>query len=249
MDIFIIASNLLVNLWLLELLQRERVWKQLPWFVAYIGWEVASGCLNLAVWLFGHRFYGVLYWSLEAIEVVLIVAAVRESFLRLFQGFTHQSGFRWSVWSVIGGVVIYSAWKAAYAPPVRGTGLAAFVVGAEFLFRWAIFGIALLTAILGFLLGEPPESREDAVVTGFGVASAGFLVYVISVSLFGTKYIFLTRFAPTVGYFLAAFWWIWVFSHPIQQFGFKELGMGPDEIREALRRSRELGERIIGKRT
>jgi hypothetical protein len=40
------------------------------------------------------------------------------------------------------------------------------------------------------------------------------------------------------------FWWIYVFSRPVKQFGFEELGMGPDEIRKALRRYRGSGERL-----
>jgi hypothetical protein len=87
-------------------------------------------------------------------------------------------------------------------------------------------------------------TREDAVVTGFGIASGAFLLYLGSFSLFGTKYIFLTKHIPSVGYFVAVFWWIYVFSRPLRQFGFEELGMGPDEIRKALRRYRASGEQL-----
>ena len=244
MDTIVLVVNLLVNFWLLIIIQRQCVRKQLPWFALYIVWECVAACIQLVLWLASARWYNKLYWWIEVIELALIVAAVRESFLRLFQGFTRKTGFRWSVWAVIGGVVVYSAWKAVYAPPALGNKLGVFEVGAEFLFRWAVIGIALLTTILGFLLKESPDTREEAVVAGFGTASAGFLAYVISFSIFGTKYIFLTKYAPTVGYFLAAFWWIWVFSRPEEQFGFEELGMGPEDIARVLRRYREFGDRL-----
>jgi len=70
----------------------------------------------------------------------------------------------------------------------------------------------------------------------------------ISFSLFGKKYLFFTQYAPSVGYFLAIFWWIWVFSRPVAEFGFKELGMGPEDIAKELRRYRELTERMMRKK-
>lgn len=223
-----IVINLLVNVWLLVIVHRKCVRKQLPWFASYIAWEVVSGCFELAFWLNNRPLFAGLYWSFEAVEVGLIVAAVRESFLRIFQGFTSIRGFRWAVSAVIGVVVLYSAWKAVQAPPLPSSRLAAFVAGAEFLFRWGIAGIALLTVILNFRLHEPVDTRENAVVTGFGTASLAFVLYVGSFSIFPIKYIFLFRYLPSVGYFLAAFWWIWVFSRPVKNLGLKDLAIGSD---------------------
>jgi hypothetical protein len=183
------------------------------------------------------------YWWTEAVEIVLTVAVVRESFLRIFQGFTQKAGFRAAVWTVIGAVVVYSAWKAVHAPPLESSRLDAFVFGAEFLFRWGIVGIALLTTGLGLLTKEG-ITREDAVTVGFGAISIAFVFYVSSFSLFGNKYILLTKYIPSVGYFIAGFWWIYVFSRPVRQFGFEELGMGPEDIRKVLRRYRDSGERL-----
>jgi hypothetical protein len=244
MQTVVLVINLLLNFWLLTIVHRQHVRRQLPWFALYVAWQVLLGIAALVGWLIGHELYRALYWWTEGIGIVLIVATVRESFLNLFQGFTSKQGFRWSVWTVIACVVLYSAWKALYAPPLHNNRLDAFIFGAEFLFRWAIFGIAFLAIILSFLLTESPERRELAVVTGFGISSAGFLVYVIGFSLFGVQYAFLTKFAPSVGYFLAAGWWIWVFSQPIQEFGLEELGMTPEDVRKEMDRYRDFGERL-----
>src|SRR5215471_12829590 len=244
----VIIVNLVVDLWLLIIMRRQSVRKQLPWFVSYIAWGFLSAFVALAGWLVSAKRYNTLYWCLEVVQLVLFVGAMRESFLRIFHGFTRIAGFRWSVWGVIAGVVVYSAWKAIYAPPIQGTKLDAFVFGAEFLFRWGIFGIAALTTILSALLREPMNTREDAVVTGFGIASVAVLAGIVNFSLFGTKYLFFTRYAPSVGYFVAAFWWIWVFSRPIEEFGFKELGMGPEDIAKELRRYREHADETMRKK-
>lgn len=248
MALVLIIAGLLVNAWLLIIVHRQSVRKQLPWFVLYVVWGVLLVAVQLATWIINPHLYFAVYWWTEAIEVVLIVAAVRESFLRIFQGFTSKTGFRWSVWGVIIAVVIYSAWKAIYLPPIHSNRLQSFVYGAEFAFRWGIFGIAALTSVLSLFLHEPMDTREDAVVTGFALASVGVLGGVVSFSLFGTKYLFLTKYASSVGYFVAAFWWIWVFSRPVTEFGFKELGMGPEDIAKELRRYRELSERMVRKK-
>lgn len=247
MAIAVLIAGFVVNAWLLIIVCRQKVREQLPWFALYVVWELLLVCVQLVSWVVIPRLYITLYWWMEIIEVVLIVGAVRESLLRIFQGFTSKPGFRWAVWSVIGAVVVYSAWKAVYFPPIQGGRLAAFVIGAEFMFRWGIFGIAFLTTVLSALLKEPMNTREDAVVSGFGIASICIVATTAIVSFFGKRYLFISSYLPSVGYFVAAFWWIWVFSRPVQEFGFKELGMGPEGIARELRTYSEAGERRMRK--
>lgn len=248
MEMVLLIAGLLVNGWLLNIVYRQQVRSQLPWFALYVTWEFLLVCIQLTAWAISSSFYITVYWWTEAIDVVLTVAAVRESFLRIFEGFTRLRWFRWSVSGVIISVVLYSAWKAVYAPPLQATRLGSFVIGAEFAFRWGIAGIGLLTMVLMYLLEEPLRSREGSAVVGFGIASVAFLALVLVRSLFGKKYIFLSKYFPTVGYFVAAFLWIRAFSRPIAEFGFKELGMGPEDIAKELRRYREQAERIMRKK-
>lgn len=247
METVVFAVNLAINLWLLIILQRQRVRMRLPWFVYYVAWVVITGLLQLVLALKGHRLLVLLYWWMEAVEIFLIVAAVRESFFRIFRGFTKMRWFRWTVSGLITAVLGYSAWKALYHPPVQISRLATFVLVAESVFRWGILGIALLTTVLSAAVSEPMDTREDAVVTGFGVASFGFLIYVVSRWFFGLKYISLTKYASSVGYFGAAFWWIWVFSRPVEGVGFEELGIGPEEMLRTIRQYRQSIKRIRGK--
>lgn len=243
MDIALVIAGIAVSAWLLMILYRRDVRNQLRWFACYVSWEVLQASIQLVLLGTNFRLYVKAYWWMEALEIALTVAAVRESFLRIFRGFTRKSGFRWSVWCVIAAVAAYSAWKAIYAPPLQVNRLSTFVFGAEFLFRWSFLGIAVLTAVLSFLLAEP-LTREDAVVTGFGASGTAFLLYLWSFSLFGTRYLFFTKYIPSMGYFVAVFWWIYVFSRPLRQFGFEELGIGPEEMRRVLRGYRKFDERL-----
>jgi hypothetical protein len=243
----LLIAGLLVDVWLLIVIHRQGVRKQLPWFALYVAWGVVLVSVQLAAWAINPRLYVAVYWWMEAIAVVLIVGAVRESFLRIFMGFTKMPWFRWAVSGVIAAVVAYSAWKAIYVPPVQGTRLTSFVIGAEFMFRWGIAAIGALTMLLSWLLNEPTNTREDGVVNGFALASGAFVVATVIVSISGTKYLFFIKYLPSVGYFLAVFLWIWVFSRPVEGFGFKELGMGPEDMLKEIRRYREAAQRIRGK--
>jgi hypothetical protein len=243
----LLITGLAIDVWLLTIVHRQHVRRHLPWFVLYIAWQVLLVLIQLTTWLINPRSYVTIYWWTEAIGVVVIVGAVRESFLRIFRGFTGMQWFRWTVSGVIAAVVAYSAWKAVYAPPVQGNRLTALVIGSEFLFRWGIAIIALLTTILSYLLNEPMDTWEDAVITGFGLASAAFVISVILVSFFGMRYLFLSKYIPSVGYFVAVFMWIRVFSRPVQGFGFKELGIGPEEMLRIMRDYREAVKAIRGK--
>lgn len=208
----------------------------MPWFVCYIAWEVLAGFATLPAWFYRRQFYNTLSWWMEPVEIALIVAAVRESCLRVFKGF---SGFRASVWGVIGAVIIYSTWEAFHAPPIHANRFGAFEVQAEFLFRWAILGIWILIVVLSGILGVPTNTREDAVITGFGIICGSFLLYIGIYWIFGSKHTFFAQYVPSVGYFVAAGWWIWVFSRPVEEYGFKELGMGPGDIAGHFRRYRQ----------
>src|SRR5947199_4934111 len=175
MDSLLLILSLLISSWLLIVLHRQSVRKQLPWFVFYVAWEVLSGCAYLVASAISHHFYDALYWWLDAVEITLIVAAVRESFLRIFWGFTKMRWFRWTVTGVILAVILYSAYKEFYYPPVHGNRLSNLILGAEFLFRWGIAGIGILTVILTWVVSEESNTREDAVVTGFSLISSAFV--------------------------------------------------------------------------
>lgn len=248
MEIALLVGGLIVYGLLLAILHRHGARKQLPWFVVYVGWGVLLQTTQIVARAISLRLYIAVYWWMEAVAVVLIVGAVRESFLRIFRGFTKMAWFRWSLWSVIGSVVAYSVWKALHAPPLQSNRLTVLVFDAEFFFRWGIAGIALLTTVLTFVHEGSLNTREDAVITGFGVASLTFVIYVSIFSIFGQKYTFIVKYLPSVGYFLAVGWWIWVFSRPEEQFGFEELGMGPDDMRKEVRRYREHLEEVMKKK-
>ena len=228
------VANFIINLWLLRILQRQGVKKQLPWFVSYIVWQLLLTVIGLGIWISWRAVYTAVVWWMEAVTVALLVAMVRESLLRIFKGL--ESLLRWAVLAAVVGVLVYSAWKGAYAPSVQGSRLAAFEVGSEFVFRWGIAIVSMVATALMWTMKEPSGTREDAVITGAAIASLGFVAWAVIRWLFGSRFNFFAQYLPAVGYFIAAFYWIGIFRRPVQEFGFKQLGMEPEEV------SREIGQ-------
>jgi hypothetical protein len=245
MDIALFIANLLVDTLLLAILLRQGVRKQLKWFVFYVAWEFLGACVGLATWSASKTLYVTVFWWMEGPRIALMVMAVRESLLRIFEEF--RSLLWWFVFAAILAVVLYSAFKAVYAPPVQSNWLLSFVIGAEFTFRWGIAAVTILSVPLMWFIEEPRSGREYSVVVGCGLASLAFLAHVLSRSFFGTRFTFFTQYLPDVGYFVTVLWWIKVFLRPLEEFGFKELGMEPEDIAKELRRYREAADRIEGK--
>ncbi len=240
--------HLAVNCWLLGIVLRRGIWRQLPWFTCYIASEMVGALVGLGLWVVDRHLYITVYWWLDVAQVILIVGTVRESFLRTFVGFTSLRWFPWLVWSVIGLIVVYSAWKAIYAPPIQNNRIVALIVDGEFAFRWAIVAVGLLSAGLERLFALPRDTREVAVIEGCAVASMGLLAWVISRSLFGTKYALITQYFGELAYLLACSIWIKYMLRPEATVGFNELGISPEHVALELRRYRTAAERLLKRR-
>lgn len=238
-------ADLVANLWLLLVLWRRKIWKELPWFTIYIAAELTATSVGLALWLIDRRLYVTVFWWTEAVRIALVVGAMRESFLRTFLGFSSLRWFPWLVRSVIAFVVAYSAWKAVYAPPVQNRLIISLIIAGEFTFRWGIAAVGLLSRILARAFELPNDTSEIAVIDGCSVASVAFLANVVSRSLFGTKYALIAQFIPDVGYLIAVAIWIKYMLRPERELGFTEAGITPEVMALELRRYRSATERIL----
>jgi hypothetical protein len=237
--------HLAVNCWLLVILWRRDLWRMLPWFYFYIASEFVTTSVALTLWCINPRLYVTVYWWMEPVVIGLMVGAVRESFLGTFVGFSSLRWFPWVVTSVIAGVLVYSTWKAIYAPPVQSNRAISFIIAGEFTFRWGIVAIALLSLLMVRMLELPNDSREVVVMGGCAIASAAFLVTVLSRSFFGEKYTWIMQYIPELGYLMAITIWIKYMLRPELEFGFKELGITPEQMAAELRRYQETAERLL----
>jgi hypothetical protein len=240
--------HLAVNGWLLIILLRRAIWRQLPWFTCYIASEMLGAVVGLTLWSFHRRLYVTVFWWMATAQIILIVGAVRESFVRTFVGFASLRWFPWLVRGVIAGVLAYSGWKAIYAPAVPTNRVVSLLVDGEFAFRWTIIAVGLLSVALERLFTLARDTREAAVIDGSALASFGVLAWAVSRSLFGRRYSLVAEYFGELGYLFAVAIWIKYMSRPEMPMGFKELGISAEQVAFELRRYRESAERLLKRR-
>jgi hypothetical protein len=183
---------------------------RLPWFFYYILAESVTALAEIAALLFWRPAYSFILWSSESVLIVLILFAVRESFLRTLGPLRQLPWFRWlvlrGVWI---GVLVYAILVGIYLPPVNATSTGAEYLGIELASRWIIFiyGFIFLFQAKKYDLQDLCPT-ETAVIFGFILSSSGFLLSVASRSVFGTKFLFITKYAVSAGYLLATSSWI-----------------------------------------
>lgn len=242
------SIHLAANGWLLLILFRKSIIRNLPWFGAYIASEVVGACVGLVLWSLQSHLYKTVFWGMAAAQIILIVGAVRESFLRLFVGFRSRSWFPWLVRGVIALILLYSIWKAIYLPTVRTNRLESLIADGEFAFRWTILAVGLLAVILERIFMVSRNTREAAVLDGCTVVSLGAIAWVVSRSLLGRRYIFITQYLQEIGYLLGAIIWIKSMSRPESSTGFAELSITPEMAEAELSRYREAAKRFLNRR-
>jgi hypothetical protein len=240
------CAHVIVNAWLLLIMWRQGAARRLPWFACYIASELLGACVGSSLWFFDRKLYVIVFWWLAAAQIGLVVGAVRESFVRTFVGFSSLRWFPWLLWSVIGGVLAYSVWKAIFAPPVHNNRIISLIVAGEFTFRWGIIAVGLLSLALATLFRLPKGTWEMAVIDGCTITSIAFLVLIGSRSLFGTRFSAVMQYVPEVGYLLAACIWIKFMSASPSEPGFKDLGLTPEQMEGELKRYRKAAERLFG---
>jgi hypothetical protein len=240
--------HLAVSGWLLVVMLRRGIWRSLPWFTSYIASEVLGACAGLALWSVNRHLYLTVYWSLDAVQLILIVGAVRESFVRTFVGFSSLRWFPRLVAGVIATVLVYAAWKAIYAPPVQNNRLVALIIGGEFTFRWGIVAVGLLSAGLERLFSLARDTHEVAVIDGCAVVSVGILAWAVIRSLFGTRYSLITQYFGELAYLLASWIWLKYMLRQKAETGFEQLGMAPEQVALELSRYRKAAVRLLNKR-
>jgi hypothetical protein len=238
------SVHLAISTWLLIIIFRHRLWQHLPWFTIYIGSELCGACVGLTLWSIHRRLYVTVYWWMTAAQIILVVGAVRESFIRTFVGFRLLRWFPWLVRGVIAAVIAYSAWKAIYVPAVPTSRLISLLVDGEFAFRWAIVAVAMLAVALERVFTITRDNHEAVILDGCAIASFGVLAWAVVRTLFGMKYSFIAQYFGEVGYLLAAALWIKYLARPDSSTGLQEAGLTPEQVAAELKRYRQAVERL-----
>lgn len=192
---------------ILSLLLRRRLCTRFRWFSVYILYALIECCLRLAVSGSSLAYFRV-YWSTEIIDVVLTVAAVRESFLHIFWPETRQRWFKLIFISCLGIAVLYALWNAWAHPPQQADPAVTLILDSEFAIGTLISIFGLLYFGLIKLFGVLEHQRESGIILGFTINASIATFSWITRSTFGTRFQVLSEWIPALAYIVAEVTWI-----------------------------------------
>ena len=224
-----------LQLWLLIILFRRRVYKQFPWFCIYTAVSIVTGVGEFAVrnspWTY---FY--LFWIAEAIEAILGFFAIQESFRRVFRNFYVLRWFRFLLPGVGVVMLILAIVEGYFNPPVAARSWLATIFVGEIAVRCLQVGIFALFVALVRLYLLPWQNYAFGISVGFSIAAFGTFMTLMLRSAFGSKPL-IFQYAPAVAYLVAVLIWLASFFKPEPPNPYQGMvsPLTPEQLLELLR--------------
>jgi hypothetical protein len=202
---------LLLQSALLWLLLRRRIHNQLPWFVAYTGFSLAATLGRLAVFKLPGPYYA-MYWTTEALYVVLALLALCEVFHLMFRHYLRIWWFRPAVATAVLLTITLAVLRSMVPPSARDHPTTAIVLALTFATRLVQGMFFLILWLFVRLTGIRWRQNALGICAGFGLYATYVLVTTQLRSEFGTKLNFLVVSGFPVAYIATLLFWLWFFS-------------------------------------
>lgn len=225
-----------LQLWLLIILLRRRVYKQFPWFSAYTAVSIVTG---LAEFIFRNSpwTYFYLYWGAQAVDAILGFFAIQESFRRVFRNFYVLRWFRFLLPGVGVVMLILAIVEGYFNPPIEAPPWLATIFVGEIAVRCLQVGIFALFVLLVRLYLLPWQNYTFGISVGFSITGFGIFTTVMLRSALGRKPVLVLQYLPAVAYLIAVVIWLASFykPEPPNPYAGKVSPFTPEELLELLR--------------
>jgi hypothetical protein len=213
-DIFsgLIAPAL--EIWLLSIFFRRRLYREFPFFFTYIVSSILIAISRLSV-AHNYQVYFNIFWATAVIYGILALLALYEVFHWVFlEYYSYWRWFRLVFPGVVTLVLLLSLWYAFKHPPVQASPVISMVLVFGLAVNFIQIGLFLLFFGLVKLFDLSWWTYSFSIVLGFAVAATGSAGAYLLRSDFGTKFNTLVTYAPPVSYIVAVLLWLIVFRRP-----------------------------------
>lgn len=204
----VVGTGLETFLCLLLLLRRT--YREFPIF---FGYTALSVIVTAALWGASRNtlYFSAIYWTSEALSVVLAFLALNEALRSVFRNFLGMRWFRW-LFPGIGIVMVGAAVLRIILLPRPAFSLfTTTILGLETAVGFLQFGIFSLFIVLVRVFHLRWGQHAAGIVFGYGVSAAGSLVAFLLRSEFGTKFDPVVTFAPPIAYIIGVAIWLATF--------------------------------------
>lgn len=190
------------------LMWSKQLHRRFPLFFIYTVYSIITTATRNVLFIANSRSFAVVFWSTEAVYVLLGLAAIYESFRKLFRPLYGVWWFRILVYLVVIIPLALSVRAILKNPPTEANGVGAAILLVEIGARYVQGGLFALSFITIRFFRLPASRYASGIVDGFGIAAIGILAGSILRSVFGTNFNTFFRFAPVVAYIIALLVWL-----------------------------------------
>ena len=228
--------------WLAVILWQRGLHRVFRFFFSYTVFAVAALVLRFVVQASYHAYF-ISYWITEAGYAILGLLAILELFPHVFKAYSLARGFRLVVWAAVLLMIVLSALKAIFKPPIQAGLVIAVIYSLEIGVQYVEIGVFAILVVLATFYSIRLRRYAFGIAFGFGLLAAASLAAALLRSDFGTRFKFLFTYMPGVVYIIAVLIWLLTFLRPEPPDPMDELKspLRPDEVIERVRRlSKEL---------
>ncbi|HET9281366.1 MAG TPA: hypothetical protein VFR24_05335 [Candidatus Angelobacter sp.] len=158
-----------------------------------------------------YRSYFYVYWTTEAILLLLGLAALHEVFYWVYEGFYRLLWFQFVYYGAVALVLLVTIRNAIVNPPIQAHPVIGLILDVGTVVNFIQLAIVAVFSALLKPLFVPFRRYPFGIVAGFGISAVGTLVGYLALSIFGTKVQSFTQNASAVAYILALGLWIMAF--------------------------------------
>ncbi|SRR5579884_622017 len=182
-------------------------------FTLYIALSLPA-TLSRLLTINDYHLYFIVYWSTNALLLLLGLAAVHEIFRKIYSGFYEFRWFRLAYYGAIIFILFVAAKNAIVNPPVQSHPVIAVIVTVGITINLLQAGIAALFGVLTKPFGISHRRYAFGIMAGFAVSSLVPFAGYFARSVFGTKLDPVTQNVPAVAYILGLLIWLAAFIKP-----------------------------------
>jgi hypothetical protein len=226
----------------------RRYYRAFPIFFAFVTLSVIAAFVLLSV-SNNAGYFSIIYWTNDALGVVLAFFALNEALRSVFRNFLGMRWFRW-LFPGIGMAMLGVAILRILLHPRPALSLfTTTVIGLEIAVGFLQFGIFSLFIVLVRLFHLRWGQHAAGIVFGYGVSAAGSLVAFLLRSEFGTKFDPVVRIAPPIAYIIGVAIWLATFlkAEPGRPEAAWATKLTPEQMTLELRRHTKTVKGILGR--
>jgi hypothetical protein len=226
--------------WIFTLLWSKRLYRRFALFSLYTASQIITGVARAV--LVGSKSYFYVYWWTAAIDALLSVLAIHESFRAIFGTFYRLSWFRLLWPGAIVTIWAYAAWRAWVHPQIHFTRASATLVSVAIVASYTIVGLVFLFFLLVKIVRIRWHLYEFNIVYGIGFAALGMMIAALVRSEFVTKYAWLSEWGYPLAHLVGVFVWLSAFLRQEPQI---RVDIPPEVLLQAMREDLNFVRRIF----